>query len=149
MPDGASTRDTSRTWCSGSTKCSIRCEEHTSSNASLRRPEHRAVRALVSQAGLAVCRHGGCRGRGVVVDPHHEAVLAGEADALVAEPAADVEESPVAHSGAHLAVAGRVQGQERIGGLALHGAFAGELHSATSVVGRRACSGQLRSIGVP
>ena len=28
-PPGASTRATSRTWHSGSTKCSMRCDEHT------------------------------------------------------------------------------------------------------------------------
>lgn len=76
--------------------------------------------------------HRGGRGLGVVVDAEQLPTLSGEADRLVAQPAADVEEPAVAHPGPHLAVARGVQREQRVGGLALHGALAGQLHGDSS-----------------
>ena len=74
---------------------------------------------------------GGDRGVGVVVDAEHRASAAEEERAAVTEPAADVEEAPRADAVEHLAVAGGVQRQQRVGGLALDGTLSGESQPVT------------------
>ena len=86
---------------------------------------HEADRGLLA-AGL------GRRG-GVVVDAHQHAALLGERGRAVGETAAEVEEPATGvETIPHLAVARGVQRQERVGRLALDGAFTGEFHGSVA-----------------
>ena len=63
------TRDTSRTWCSGSTKCSMRCDEHTWSNEPVRSGSEAPSPQSVTRSTSRVQAAGLGGGGGVVVDP--------------------------------------------------------------------------------
>ena len=69
---------------------------------------------------------GGDGGGRVVVDAEHRAAAAEEQRAAVTQSAADVEEPTRADAVEHLAVAGGVERQQGVGGLALDGTLSGE-----------------------
>ncbi len=126
VPSSASTRDSSLTWPSGSSKCSMRCEEQAQAKLPRAKPEGEGVHLGHLQAVTAppVLGHRHCVG--AVVGPDHGPVLGQEAGRLEPLAAAHVEHGPRAQPLDHRAVAGGVQGEQRIGGHALHGPFAGE-----------------------
>ena len=119
----ASTRADSATWPSGSAKCSMRCDEHTQSKPPVRTASGRRHSPRAEVTARLVGRD---RGGRVVVDAEHRAAAAEEAGAAVAQAAAEVEEAAGADPVEHLAVAGGVQRQQRVGGLALDRTLPGE-----------------------
>jgi hypothetical protein len=74
--------------------------------------QHGAVAAHRAQVDVGVQPHRRGGRLLVVVDAHEHPVVRGEPDGAVAQSAAEVEHAAAADPGTHLAVPGRVQGQE-------------------------------------
>ena len=137
VPSSASTRASSRTWPSGSSKCSMRWEEQAQPKLPRAKPRDEGVHLGHLQAVTAPPARGRRHRVGAVVGPDHRPVLGQEAGRLEPLAAADVEHGPGAQPLDDRPVAGGVEGQQRIGGHPLHGPLAGEPPGRPSAGGPR------------
>ena len=97
-------------------------------------PERGAVGARGHQADVSVPGAGLGRCGRVVVDTDEDATLLREPCGAVAEAASEVEERAVAGAGPHLAIARRVQREQRIGRLSFDRTFTCQFHGDSSSV---------------